>query len=271
MDLRKYSSLLMVMLILALVAGAIAEDEIADEELADDGTGNGTGDVALSGEDSPVGDAGALLANGSNNTSSIEAGAAITVPEAINLHFIWSMALSSGEQITVALNQSEAELFGAAKYEGAEAWNGIIIGSVTGDMVELVLTYPKGSSLISTMMNGTYANDTIKGTFSVYDNFGKIGSGTFSAMSINPVTTGYTPAVVATPATAVAAAPVVDNSQAAGNGTTTTATGETTSTSGPVQLSSSGTKFHDVSQDEEEIFSSPVSMVPPGMGGSGLV
>ncbi|MCQ8903935.1 MAG: hypothetical protein NQU42_07585 [Methanothrix sp.] len=194
-----------------------------------------------------------------NVTMDMNATSNVTAEEAapLSLQYIWSLSLSSGEQITMALNQSGAELFGSAKYEGAEPWNGVVVGSVNGSSVDLVLTALKGRSLVPIVMKGIYSEDTITGTYSVYSPRGVVSSGKFTAMWINPDTSVYTPAVIPE------AAPPAPAAQ-----TNVTETEQTTTTQ-PTQLSTR--KFFDVTEKKEEIFSSPASIIPPGIGmGAGL-
>ncbi|MCX8206700.1 MAG: hypothetical protein N3G75_02575 [Methanothrix sp.] len=175
----------------------------------------------------------------------------------LSLQYIWSVSLSSGEQITMALNQSGSELFGSAKYEGAEPWNGVVVGTVNGTSVDLVLTALKGRTLVPIVLKGSYSEDTITGTYSVYSPTGPVDNGKFTAMWINPDTSVYTPAVIAE------AAPPAPAAQ-----TNVTETEQTTATK-PTQLSKR--EFFDVTEKKEEIFSSPASIIPPGIGmGAGL-
>ncbi len=187
-----------------------------------------------------------------NATSNVTAEAA-----PLSLQYIWSLSLSSGEQITMALNQSGSELFGSAKYEGAEPWNGVVVGTVNGSSVDLVMTALKGRTLVPIVLKGSYSEDTITGTYSVYSPTGPVDNGKFTAMWINPDTSVYTPAVIAE------AAPPAPAAQ-----TNVTETEQTTATK-PTQLSTR--KFFDVTEKKEEIFSSPASIIPPGIGmGAGL-
>lgn len=118
-----------------------------------------------------------------------------------NLNYIWSFTGIESDSITMALNQEGSELYGQAKYEpeGGKAWNADVVGSVTGNKVDLTLTAQKDKELITTKMTGTYANDNINGNFTQISGGKKVGSGTFSAMWINPDTSSYTPAIIEEP------------------------------------------------------------------------
>lgn len=193
-----------------------------------------------------------------NVTETVNVTSNATEAAPLSLQYIWSLSLSSGEQITMALNQSGSELFGAAKYEGAEPWNGVVVGSVNDSRVDLVLTALKGKSLVPIVLKGSYSEDTIAGTYSVYSPTGVVESGKFTAMWINPDTSVYTPAVITEPTPPAPAAQT--------NATQTEQT--TTTTTQPTQLSTR--KFLDVTEKKEEIFSSPASIIPPAMGMSAL-
>ncbi|ABK15005.1 MAG: hypothetical protein H5T42_02920 [Methanothrix sp.] len=223
--------LYMGLLLLLIIGAGMCEDQAGIAENATVGMDNVTVDA--------------------NVTSNVTAEAA-----PLSLQYIWSLSLSSGEQITMALNQSGSELFGSAKYEGAEPWNGVVVGSVSDSSVDLVLTALMGKSLVPMVLKGSYSEDTITGTYSVYSPTGVVESGKFTAMWINPDTSVYTPAVIPE---AAAPAPAAQ--------TNTTETEQTTTTTQPTQLS---TRFFDVKEKKEEIFSSPASIIPPAMGMSAL-
>lgn len=179
-----------------------------------------------------------------------------------SLNFIWSLTGIESDPITMALNQEGSDLFGQAKYEpeGAKAWNADVVGSVRGFEVELTMTASKEDGMVTTKMAGTYANDTINGNFTTISGGKKIGSGIFSAMWINPDTSGYTPAVIEQPK-AEAPAPAAVNTTAAAE-TTTESTTETQKTA---------SRFVDVRQYKDKIGpGGDLSGIPPGMGGAGL-
>ncbi|HOK58779.1 MAG TPA: hypothetical protein PK659_06995 [Methanothrix sp.] len=224
--------LYMGLLLLLIIGAGVCEDQAAVAENATASMDNVT--------------------EGMNVTSNMTAEAA-----PLSLQYIWSLGLSSGEQITMALNQSGSELFGSAKYEGAEPWNGVVVGTVNNNSVNLVLTALKGKSLVPIVLKGSCSEDTITGAYSVYSPTGVVDSGKFTAMWINPDTSVYTPAVI------TEAAPPAPAAQ-----TNVTEAAETTKTTQPAQLSTR--KFFDVTEKKEEIFSSPASIIPPAMGMSAL-
>lgn len=203
----------------------------------------------------------------------------VTVPETVteaqpeeaaapNLQYIWSVTGIEDGQVTMVLNQSGEDLFGQAKYEpeGGEPWNADVIGSVSGDKVQLVLTALKGDTMATTKMTGTFANEAISGNFTQISQ-GKVSkSGEFSAMWINPDVSSYTPAVVAEPEPC----PAPEQAQTDNVTTPAVTTGQTTTTQQPVQLGQ-GSRFVDVRQYKDKIGpGGDLSGVPPGMGGSGL-
>ena len=173
------------------------------------------------------------------------------------LNYIWSVSGLEPGQVIMALNQDGKDLYGAAKYEpdSGQAWNAVVVGAILGDNVVLTLTALKSGVQVSSMMTGTFdaVNQTLKGSF-LQASCGNIsGRGTFSAMWINPDTSGFTPAKVeeATHATTV-------------NGESTAEVAS--------QASSQTSRFHDVHQDADRILTGvgDISQIPIGMGGSGL-
>ena len=179
-----------------------------------------------------------------------------------NLNYIWSFTGIESDPITMALNQEGSELYGQAKYEpeGGKAWNADVVGSVTENEVELTLTAQKDKELVTTKMTGTYANDTINGNFTQISGGKKVGSGTFSAMWINPDTSSYTPAIIEEPKVETPAPAVVDSTAASDASAEQTAEPE-----------KPASRFVDVRQYKDKIGpGGDMSGVPPGMGGSGL-
>jgi hypothetical protein len=179
-----------------------------------------------------------------------------------NLNYIWSFTGIESDSITLALNQEGSELYGQAKYEpeGGKAWNADVVGSVTGNEVELTLTAQMDKKLTTTKMTGTYANDTINGNFTQISSGKKVGSGTFSAMWINPDTSSYTPAIIEEPKVETPAPAVVDSTAASDASEEQTAEPE-----------KPASRFVDVRQYKDKIGpGGDMSGVPPGMGGSGL-
>ncbi|MDM7913515.1 MAG: hypothetical protein QUS09_10500 [Methanotrichaceae archaeon] len=182
-----------------------------------------------------------------------------------NLQYIWSVTGIEDGQVTMVLNQNGEELIGQAKYEPeiGEPWNADVVGSVSGDKVQLVLTALKGETMATTKMTGTFANEIISGNFTQISQ-GKVSkSGEFSAMWINPDVSSYTPAVIAEPEE-----PETQPAQANNATTPAVTAGETTQQ--PVQLGQSS-RFVDVRKYKDQIGpGGDLSGIPPGMGGSGL-
>ena len=115
-----------------------------------------------------------------------------------NLNYIWSVSGIESGQITMVLNQDGQDLFGQAKYEpdSGQAWNAEVVGTVSGDKVDLTLTSQKENEMTTTKMTGTYANEGFGGSFTQVSGGKMVGKGNFSAMWINPDTSSYTPAAV---------------------------------------------------------------------------
>jgi hypothetical protein len=196
-----------------------------------------------------------------NNTSTNETIANATqAGHGPNLNYIWSFSGIEINPITMVLNQEGGDLYGQAKYEpeGGKAWNADVVGSITENEVELTLTVSKDKELITTKMTGTYANDTVNGNFTQISGGKKVGSGTFSAMWINPDTSSYTPAIINEPKVETPA-PAVVNTTAASNASSEKTTPEAKSK-----------RFTDVHEYADKIGpGGDMSGVPPGMGGSG--
>lgn len=186
----------------------------------------------------------------SNDTMNINATA---VPD---LKYIWSVTGIEPSQVTMVLNQEGEDLFGQAKYEPetGEVWNAVVVGSVSGNNVDLVLTAIIDNKLVSTKMKGTFANENIAGKyFRVAD--GKIANrGELNSVWINPDITSYSPAKIEEAKQETPVQPAVAQN----------ATGQQTNQ--PVQLGK--TRFVDVREYKDKIGpGGDLSGVPPGMSG----
>jgi len=194
----------------------------------------------------------------SENATTEEPVANETAAETVaNLKYIWLVNGIEADKITMALNQEGTNLFGQAKYEpeGAEPWNGVVVGSIAGDKVALVLTALKGDVLVSTMLDATFADEALSGSYFQTSEGQISGQGEFSAMWITDDLTGYAPATIEQPEPEPAPAE--------------TAVAEAAEeTQAPVQLGSSS-RFVDVRQYKDKIGpGGDLSGIPPGMSGA---
>ncbi len=219
-----------------------------------------TASLSLSVEENLIAPAAMSITSPTNATST----ANITntnATTALNLIYIWSITGIEKDQITMALNQDGNDLFGQAKYEpdGGEPWNGEVGGLISGKHVYLVITALKGDKQVSTMMEGTIADDAISGRF-FQSSEGQIsGRGEFNAISINPDLSGYTPVKITEP-----------KMEMPTSATDVTAPADTGQVS--QQAASKKSKYHDVHEDADRILTGvgDISQIPIGMGGSGL-
>ncbi|NMC11012.1 MAG: hypothetical protein GYA39_08590 [Methanothrix sp.] len=147
---------------------------------------------------------------------------------------IWKVSLA-GIDVIMALNQSGQSLFGLAKFEGDDPWNGAVAGSLSGNEIYLSLAAIQGDVLASTFMSGTVVEGSIAGAYVRSESSGHAAKGEFAATMISPDTSGYTPAKVNAVETVQEAAPLA---QQGANGAQTTEQPAASSTS----------KFKDVTQ-----------------------
>ena len=119
---------------------------------------------------------------------------------------IWKISLGE-KDIVAAINQSGESIFGLAKFEGENPWNGAVAGSLSGNAISVSLAAVEAETLDSTYMSGTVEGDSMKGNFIRSDSSGKASRGEFTATLISPDTSGYTPAVIQTVSTSSAETP----------------------------------------------------------------
>jgi hypothetical protein len=125
---------------------------------------------------------------------------------------IWSISLKGTEQVTLALHQEGDNLFGSASFEGDRPWNAAVLGKISEDCVELTMNSLQDKSLISMRLIGTVEGENLKGSFVQADDQGRVDSGLFTAVLINPDLTAYSPVkVVPASETTQAQTPVEEN------------------------------------------------------------
>ncbi len=115
----------------------------------------------------------------------------------VSVQGIWKISLGEMD-IVAALNQSGESIFGLAKFEGDNPWNGAMAGSLSGNAISISLAAVEAETLTSTHISGTVAGDSMTGSFIRSDSSSRATRGEFTAILISPDTSGYTPAVIPT-------------------------------------------------------------------------
>ena len=110
---------------------------------------------------------------------------------------IWKATLGEKE-IVLALNQSDQSVFGLAKFEGENPWNGALAGSLSANAVSFSLAALQGEALAAIYISASLEGDSMSGFFIRSDSNGKASRGDFTATLISPDTSSYTPVVVTT-------------------------------------------------------------------------
>jgi hypothetical protein len=201
--------------------------------------------------------AGQPLNDSSSEIALINVDTANSIP---NLNFIWSVKGIETDPVIMVLNQEGSDLYGQAKYESesGQAWNGVVIGSVGEDGIDLVMTFPKNAVQYSSRLKGTYdeASGLIKGSILQVSN-GKLAlRSDFEAMPISPDTSSYTPAREVAPSVASASSPETNAAMPKAKETLPPA-------------SSLKSRYHDVREDADRILTGvgDISQIPIGMSG----
>jgi len=112
-----------------------------------------------------------------------------------SLQGIWKASLGEKE-IIIAVSQSAQSLFGLAKFEGENPWNGALAGSISANEVSLSLAALETEALASIYISAALDGETMKGFFVRSDSAGKASKGDFTANMISPDTSGYSPVEV---------------------------------------------------------------------------
>jgi hypothetical protein len=108
---------------------------------------------------------------------------------------IWKFSLE-GTDILMSLNQSMETIFGLAKNEADNPWNGVAAGSLFGNVASISLSAIEGDVVVSTYISGTVEGDLIKGSYVRSDGSGKANSGEFTAIMISPDNSAFEPVSV---------------------------------------------------------------------------
>jgi len=188
-----------------------------------------------------------------------------------NLSYIWSITGIEEGPVIMALNQEESDLYGQAKYEpdSGQAWNGVVVGSVQGNSVNLVLTALKEADEFSCRLAGTYdpASGMISGDLMQVKSGEIKNRSQFQAMWINPDISSFKPAEIAAGSATLFSPGKEKNSTA-----TQTQVSAESASSLAASSSSQETKYHDVRVDADRILTGvgDLSQIPIGMGGSGV-
>lgn len=153
-----------------------------------------------------------------NTTQVLENNTSTPAAQLLNAQGIWNVSLA-GTGITAAVNQSGDSIYGSCKFEGAEPWNGVIAGSLSGNSVNIAIAAMKGKVLVSTDITGTISDDVLSGRSVSYDSDGDEASGMVTGTRISPDVADYTPAKIKAEAvpeqTPVSTPEVVQQPQAA--------------------------------------------------------
>jgi hypothetical protein len=160
-------------------------------------------------QDASTANAGPLAndtANASNTTGVDNSTHTSESSSSASVQGIWKISLGE-KDIIAAINQSGESIFGPAKFEGDNPWNGAVAGSLSGNAISVSLAAVEAETLDSTYISGTVEGDSMQGNFIRSDSSGKATRGEFTAMLISPDTSSYTPAVIHAVSTSSAETP----------------------------------------------------------------
>jgi hypothetical protein len=200
-DLSMRNLIISLMIAILMVSGMCLAQEAASPQ---NGTGTMPEPAALTNESQNVSieQNATLLQNATEAQNATPQGPPVPV-----LEFIWSIdGIEPAPGIIMMLEQDGQDLFGAAKYEpeGGQPWNAVVVGSVSGDKVDLAITALNGSEQASSMLTGMLTEDTFGGK-SIAGRFftlseGKISSrGDFTATIAYDDISSYVPAKIEEP------------------------------------------------------------------------
>jgi hypothetical protein len=145
----------------------------------------------------------------SENTISVSENNTSTPSAQLNIQGIWNVSLA-GTGITAAVSQSGNSIYGSCKFEGAEPWNGVVAGLLSGNSVNIAIEAMHGEVLVSTDITGTITDDVLSGRYVSYDSNENEANGEVTGTRISPDVADYTPVKIEAPvAPAPASTPAV--------------------------------------------------------------
>jgi hypothetical protein len=112
-----------------------------------------------------------------------------------SLQGVWKFSLD-GTDILMALNQSDEAIWGPAKSTSDNPWNGIVVGSLSGNVFSVSLAALQGEILVSTYLRGIVEGDSILGSYVRTKSGDKVDQGDFTSTMISPDTSTFEPAVI---------------------------------------------------------------------------
>ena len=128
-----------------------------------------------------------------NDTQNTAVAPGDTTSASDGIQGIWKATLGE-KDVVLSVKQSTQSLFGLAKYEGETPWNAALSGFIDQDLVFISLGAVDGEALACISIRANLVGENMSGVFVRSDSNGKASRGEFSAILINPDTSGYTPA-----------------------------------------------------------------------------
>jgi hypothetical protein len=117
----------------------------------------------------------------------------------LSLEGIW--ILNMGEKkVTMVMYQYEGLLAGACNGIDPNPWNAAMIGSLSGNGIELHISRHGNDIIMETLISGETTGENINGSFVQSDCLGRVTRGNVSGFKINPDLSEYRPAVEIMPA-----------------------------------------------------------------------
>lgn len=119
----------------------------------------------------------------------------------LSLEGIWILDMGE-KKVTMMVCQHNGLLAGACNGDDPDPWNAAMVGSLSGNGIELHISRHGNEVIMETLISGETTGENINGSFVQSDSLGQVTRGNVSGFKINPDVSGYRPAVEITPAVA---------------------------------------------------------------------
>lgn len=121
--------------------------------------------------------------------------------EKLSLEGIWILDMGE-DRATMVVYQNDELLAGACTGADPDPWNAAMVGSISGNKIELQTSWHSNAVVVQTLIRGETDGDNINGSFIQADSLGRVIRGKATGFKINPDVSEYRPAAEITVAVA---------------------------------------------------------------------
>lgn len=114
----------------------------------------------------------------------------------LSLEGIWILDMGE-DKATMVVYQNDELLAGACTGADPDPWNAAMVGSISGNKIELQTSRHSNAVVVQTLIRGETDGDNINGSFIQADSLGRVTRGKATGFKINPDVSEYRPLATA--------------------------------------------------------------------------